>query len=139
MKKQIFRKDDRVFDIDYGWGVVEIVNDLDSFPIYVRFENNYVKYTIDGKKYSNSIAPTLSFTKYELGGKFSQERPIDYKNYLNKWGKFWNGNSEDIVIDKLSYYHESHDNPFSIARCESFKFFQPLTDEQIKVLELENN
>lgn len=134
MSKQIFRKDDRVFDIDYGWGVVVAVNDLDSLPIYVRFENNYVKYTTDGKKSSNSIAPTLSFTKYELGDKFSQEKTINYANYVGKWGKFWNSNSENIVIDKLDFYHKSHDKPFSIARCESFEFFQPLTDKQIKIL-----
>lgn len=80
MKKQIFKKGDRVFDIRFGWGRV-VCKDKDIlFPIYVQFDDDddaqeIVFYTSDGKNMPCDILPLLSFTDYTLQG-FSQERPI---------------------------------------------------------------
>lgn len=141
MKKQIFRKDDRVFDVRYGWGIVQFINNLDSFPLYVKFENGYAKYTIDGKNSTKSIAPELSFTRYENGGKLSQERPVNYEDCIGKWGEFWNDYG-DKIIDRLLYIK---DEEFEQLRFKAYKaneyysYFEPLTEKEIKVLGLKNN
>ena len=136
MSNQIFKKEDRVFDINFGWGVVKSTTDYGNFPIGVDFGNGFIiKYTIDGKLFIRSIFPTLSFTEYKIGDKINQERPINNYDYIGKWGRFWNYGKEDIIIDKLIYYHQSHDKPFS-TRHESFDFFEPLSDEQLEMLRL---
>lgn len=62
--KDIFRKGDRVFHIQYGWGTIhEILSDM-----YVFDKGG--KYLGFPKKNNK----TLSFTEYTLEG-FSQERP----------------------------------------------------------------
>lgn len=72
--KSIFKVGDKVFDIRYGWGIVEdIIKDWEYLN-RVCFENNiYESYTYDGR-FNRSIMPFLSFTEYKLEG-FSQERP----------------------------------------------------------------
>lgn len=80
MKKQIFKKGERVFDIRYGWGKV-VYKDKDIlFPIYVQFDDDddaqeIVFYTRDGKNMPGDKLPLLSFTEYILQG-FTQERLI---------------------------------------------------------------
>ena len=79
MEKQIFKAGDKVYHIEYGWGVVKD-NKCDhviNFPIVVEFkEHNLIVFSNDGKEIIGSKQPTLSFTEYTLQG-FSQERPIE--------------------------------------------------------------
>lgn len=78
MEKEIFKAGDRVYHIEYGWGVVKD-NKCDhviNFPIVVEFkEHNLIVFSNDGKEIIGSKQPTLSFTEYTLQG-FTQERPI---------------------------------------------------------------
>jgi hypothetical protein len=69
----IFKEGDKVFDIQYGWGIVKRIDFDANYPIFCRFDNYKQCYSIDGKIISGAI-PTLSFTEYTLEG-FSQERP----------------------------------------------------------------
>ena len=62
--KEIFKVEDKVFDLKYGWGFVYDAR----CPIIVRFS----EYTVS---YAKKDLKTLSFTEYTLQG-FSQERPI---------------------------------------------------------------
>jgi hypothetical protein len=71
--KTIFKEGDKVFDIQYGWGIVKHIDFDANYPIFCRFDNDKQCYSIDGKIISGAI-PTLSFTEYTLEG-FSQERP----------------------------------------------------------------
>lgn len=71
--KTIFKEGDKVFDIQYGWGIVKRIDFDANYPIFCRFDNDKQCYSIDGKIISGAI-PTLSFTEYTLEG-FSQERP----------------------------------------------------------------
>lgn len=64
MDKEIFKVEDKVFDLKYGWGFVYDAR----CPIIVRFS----EYTVS---YAKKDLKTLSFTEYTLQG-FSQERPI---------------------------------------------------------------
>ena len=73
--KEIFKEGDRVFHVEYGWGVVRFEESI-NFPILVEFsEDEVMSFTLDGKETTESKQSLLSFTEYTLQG-FSQERPI---------------------------------------------------------------
>ena len=146
MEKQIFKKGDRVFDIRFGWGKVVDDNRACLFPIGIQFDDDdsqeVIVYTDDGKLSLGEESPLLSFTEYTLQG-FTQERPINYDDYVGKWGKFWavikDVGIQNTVIGHLSDYNENDIEGFPFA-CEEtggyYTNFEPLTEEQIKVLGL---
>ena len=143
MAKKIFEKGDRVFDVRYGWGTIKKYNANCTFPIGVQFDRENIQdliyYLKSGKDYEIDDVGLLSFTEYDLiNGGFSQERPIDYKEYIGKWGKFWNNYIEKFIITTLDDYFMNDNKPFE-TNCGFFKHFEPLTDEQIKVLGLKND
>ena len=82
MEKQIFKVGDKVYHVDYGWGIIDHIEDNiednfnDKHPIQVTFEEDTKYFTIDGRYYDYSKNKSLSFTEYTLQG-FSQERPIE--------------------------------------------------------------
>ena len=79
MSKEIFKVGDKVYHIEYGWGVVKDnkCDHVSNFPIVVEFkEHNLIVFSNDGKEIIGSKQPTLSFTEYTLQG-FTQERPIE--------------------------------------------------------------
>jgi hypothetical protein len=76
MEKTVFKKGDRVFDIQYGWGIVTHIFEDHSFPIRVQYNHEADYYTSSGKASVNESKSILSFTEYTLQG-FSQERPVD--------------------------------------------------------------
>ena len=125
MEKEIFRKEDKVFDISYGWGIVKLIDNYAKFPIGVKFGDNLISYTADGKKSLISVAPTLSFTEYGLNNKFTQKRPINY-----------NDNPKYFTIGILKGYEQDGHKPFQSVSLD-FQKFKPLTEEQVKILELE--
>lgn len=100
MEKQIFKKGYQVFDIRFGWGIVEEIDESNNlYPVRVVFdsyENDYVVYTHEGRKDILEETPLLSFTEYTLEG-FSQERPINYDDYIGKWGTFWDDGDKSFV------------------------------------------
>jgi len=78
----IFKKGDRVFDIEYGWGSVIEVQILNRCAIKVLFDAKCQHtYLFDGQYPSEGGYPrkVLSFTEYTLEG-FSQERPEELPN-----------------------------------------------------------
>ena len=137
MDKQIFKIGDRVFDIMYGWGVVEELHQDEerSYPLIVRFPGfDTLYYTRDGKSNTSDSHPILSFTEYGFDNRFSQERPINYNDYIGKWGKFWNDCSKEYTISKLEKVKlNKFKSNTSIALYDNF---EPLTEEQIKILNL---
>ena len=143
MDEQIFKVGDRVFDIRYGWGTIKKYNANYTFPIGVWFDRkdiqDLIHYLKSGKDYEIDDAGLLSFTEYDLvNGGFNQERPIKYEDYIGKWGKFWNYNTEYFTIGILKGYEQDSYKPFQSISLD-FKNFKPLTDEQIKVLGLKND
>lgn len=137
MDKQIFKIGDRVFDIMYGWGVVEELHQDEerSYPLIVRFPGfDTLYYTRDGKSNTSDSHPILSFTEYGFDNRFSQERPINYNDYIGKWGKFWDDCSKEYTISKLEKVKlNKFKSNTSIALYDNF---EPLTEEQIKILNL---
>lgn len=137
MDKQIFRKGDRVFDIIFGWGkVTEVYYPQDrDYPVSVQFENSVIIYTYDGKWAHGDSYSRLSFTEYGFDDRFSQERPIDYTEYIGKWGKFWDIDVKTCIIDRLIECKPDDEYYFTTSEF-GYLNFEPLTDEQIKILEL---
>ena len=134
----IFKIGDRVFDIRFGWGEVKEIQEEGIHVVRVDFDNCSSSYTKDGKGYHTDLSPLLSFTEYDLvNGGFSQERPINYDDYEGKWGAFWDSNKDILLIGKLSAYDntENEDHPFE-NEFGYYANFEPLTEEQIKVLNL---
>lgn len=134
--KTIFKVGDRVFDIRTGWGEVthsytsDWENLISDYLVCdVKFDNGEVcHYT------KNGALKSLSFTEYGFDKRFTQERFMDYEEYIGKWGKFWNDKKEYIVSKLERYSSEGFRTTTSIAL---YKFFEPLTEEQLKVLNLE--
>ena len=138
MKKQTFEKGDRVFDIRFGWGTVITENIvIDSFnPMVVQFDDEELRnyYTLRGK----DITKLLSFTEYELQG-FSQEKPINHEKHVGKWGKFWDSDKDILLIGKLLAYDNTENEGYPFENeFGYYANFEPLTEEQIKVLGLCN-
>lgn len=82
-RQPVFKVNDRVFDINYGWGKITCIRaDVeDDYPVEVKFENDEEDcYTLEGM--SNISYPRfLSFTEYNLEtGGFSQDRKDIYNN-----------------------------------------------------------
>lgn len=134
--KTIFKKGDRVFDIRFGWGKVVYKDKEILFPIGVQFDDDddsqeIVFYTNDGKNMPSDKLPLLSFTEYTLQG-FSQERSIDYDEYIGKWGKFNDHGEEDCSICKLK--DVNYKGQFVDYLGNKWDGFEPLTDEQVELL-----
>lgn len=125
MGKQIFKKGDRVFMHLFGWGVITDTNVHGHPKIYhVYFDNDD---ELELKEYE------LSFTEYTLQN-FTQERPINYADYIGKWGKFWdNDGTDDFRVRLLK---EVDGFLFIDKNEDAWGNFKPLTEEQIKILEL---
>ena len=138
--KTIFKKGDRVFDIGFGWGTVKKVLDTSyhNYPIIVFFDNigNVITYASDGS-FGAGMPQMLSFTEYTLQG-FSQERLVNYEEYIGKWGKFTDvSNNNDFVIGRLSSFKVSNDETyFATESGDAYNTFEPFMEEQIKVLGL---
>lgn len=137
MEKQIFKTGDRVFDIRYGWGkVIRITTDM--YPIEVLFKQYGIKtYTPSGSTEIEGFV-SLSFTEYAFDG-FSQKRPVpaELDEWIGKWGKFYDSNPNNFIIDRLKSITPEKTKRFFGENTYFYMNFQPLTEEQIKILGLE--
>ena len=136
--KTIFEKGDKVFDIRFGWGVVIFMYSFDwnkeddsKLICVVEFKN-------EGEiHYTKEIAlKLLSFTEYTLEG-FNQEKQINWDDYIGKWcifSEYPEDNEDFILIGKLISVNKN--GRFHSGRC-NFAICEPLTEEQIKILNLE--
>lgn len=139
----MFKEGDRVFDIVNGWGEITYLYNYDweklaseHLACVVKFHNG------EERHYTKYVAlKSLSFTEYGFDERFTQERPIDYEKCIGKWGKFWNKDEKTVVIGKLFQYDTySSYLPFGMntrdLETTFYTNFEPLTEEQTKVLEL---
>ena len=137
MKKQIFEKGDRVFHYLKGWGeIVHTYSDNweevdDNYTVcVVKFESSeelehFTKYL---------ATKMLSFTEYTLQG-FTQEKPVNYEDYIGKWGVFWDKRFNGYYISKLKEIDVNNGfTEFVDSDSGKWDKFRPLTKEQIKIL-----
>jgi len=105
--QNLFQIGDKVFDIQYGWGIVEKITQDWQYINFVRFDNNiYDSYTYDGKS-DRSFFPFLSFTEYTMQG-FSQERPEE----LLKKGQICWGRNELPSEWNIGYFFEKRGDKY---------------------------
>lgn len=133
-----FKVGDTVYDsANFGKGIVESIMGDDN-PIYVKFNEKMENYTGDGRIYSVS-RPTLSFKPYDKLSDITQDRKdidIDYSPYIGKWGLFWDV-EEVKVIGKLKSVYLVKPSVFGMEIGLRYHHFQPLTDDQVKSLNLD--
>ena len=139
MKKQTFEKGDRVFDIRYGWGIVKYIYTIDwekAGPDYLVCEVEFNKEEEKCLYTKKSAIQMLSFTEYTLQG-FTQEKPVNYEKYIGKWGMFWDSDKDILLIGKLLAYDNTENEGYPFENeFGYYANFEPLTEEQIKVLGL---
>lgn len=144
-----FEVNQKVFDYSYGWGkIVKIATTSDNSkePIIVFINNKdiYSFYDLEGRnvclidniiKY-RADKPTLATKEYNLKD-FTQEKQIDYSDYLGKYGMFWDEDKKFPLIAILESFINDNSYPFkSCGGMGYYSNFEPLTDEQLKVLGL---
>lgn len=129
-----FKEGERVFDIRYGWGIVE--EPMNECFVTVRFDGDEVTECYDER---NAVT-MLSYEEYELHGKCS----INYRKYVGKWGVFtdYNNDIEDAFIGRLKEVCIHNGNiRFAVETSDGeleMKRFIPLTDDMLKRLNLKN-
>lgn len=139
MKKQTFEKGDRVFHYLKGWG--EIVHTYSDN--WEEVDGNYIVCVVKFESSEELVHFTkylatkmLSFTEYTLQG-FSQEKPVNYEEYVGKRGKFWDSDKDVLLIGKLLAYDNTENEGYPFENeFGYYANFEPLTEEQIKVLGL---
>lgn len=135
-----FKINQKVFDYSYGWGKIIIIYKENKLTVLYSGDLK-VEYTKKGFRYLNntniiSSLPTLATEEYTLNG-FTQEYKEDYVQYIGKWGKFWDEDfDKDFVISILYYYNDENEYKFITNDDKCYEFFEPLTEEQIRVLGL---
>lgn len=127
MEKQIFKIGDKAYNHKYGWGKVTDVKYAKG-----RFLYN-IEFIEVWDMFDDS---SLSFTEYTLDG-FSQERSINYEEYIGKWGVFKKF-TETKAIGKLKRYNPNKTYSFLMENGVEYTRFEPLTEEQLKALNLKN-
>ena len=135
----IFKVGDKVFDIQYGWGEITHIHISEWSVLASDFVYCEVKFdTGEVHRYTKiGASKSLSFTEYAFDNRISQKRLIDYNDYLGKWGKFWDYDfKKSCIIGKLCRYHSEDSKPFKVISLH-FEYFEPLSEEQIKTLNLE--
>jgi hypothetical protein len=125
--KTVFKVGDKVFDIKYGWGVVDRIWSDGMYPVSVKFLIDEEHYTYNGRQYPKD-PPRLSFTEYTLQG-FSQERPVVLpevgelvlvRNHeIERWRTF-----EFHSFDGLLYNCFNQDGFIAFKECKRFKFIE---------------
>lgn len=132
MEKHIFKTGDRVFVYGFGWGVIKQQQDYIGLS-FITFETGD-----EAGKIQAIYSSFVSFTEYTLQNA-SQERPINYEEYIGKWGIFRSRGLQKFIIDKLKSVNPYEDRKFCAETDTTYYFtFDPLTEEQLKALNLKN-
>ena len=76
----------------------------------------------------------LSFTEYTLRG-FNQKHKEDYSKHIGKWCIFKDSEEDALYINKLRSFDVN--GFFQDSEYISWNICEPLTEEQIKILNLE--
>lgn len=93
----------KVFDIRFGWGVVESVTNSLPYPIIVQFVIENCTYTENGSLPTIDNCPTLSLSEYNLvSGGFTSITDLD-KPKVGYVGYFWDyeGDFGGLLYSKL--------------------------------------
>ena len=138
-----------VFDYTFKFGTIVKINQTTSGEKYlvVMFGNfkNPINYDLTGRLmimhqgyiHTRAVNPTLATKEYYLEG-FTQEPQIDYREYIDNWGKFGFSKDEIEIIGILKDFRETSEGlqyfyPFDDRNID-YEYFEPLSDEEMKYL-----
>lgn len=138
-----------VFDFAFKFGTVIKINQTKDGEKYlvVMFGNikNPINYDLTGRLIDlqqgyvrvRAVNPTLATKEYYLEG-FTQEPQIDYREYIDNWGKFGFSKDEIEFIGILKDFRETSEGlkyfyPFNDRNID-YEYFEPLSDEEMKYL-----
>ena len=148
-EKVEFYVNQNIFDYTFKFGTVVQINQTANGEKYlvVNFENvkNSVYYDLTGRLiimyqgyiHTRAVNPTLATKEYYLE-EFTQEQQIDYREYINSWGKFGYSKDEIEFIGILKDFRETSEGlkyfyPFDDRNID-FEYFEPLTDDEFRSL-----
>jgi len=142
MKNKQFRRPFKVGDkvrcAMFGVGEVLSIDSHESTPVVVKIEREGVKrrYTLSGIWYSEYKYPVLfHLDEYPAEMAALQESPMIQEPEPGQWCLFWDGPT--IISKALSKFKEMY-GCFYVSNAGShWNYCQPLTDEQVKSLNLE--
>ena len=97
-----FQKGDRVFDIRYGWGTINLDNGI---YFNVKFNDVYSPFAYTHKD-TNKL---LSFTEYTLDG-YTSEKPKP------SWNNIWDDFLESEYNSVVHYLDENFEPP--VRKCK---------------------
>lgn len=132
MSNYNFKKEDRVYVANIGWGKIinvfsEEKNALISFDNYEK--TRYIPFEF------------ISYEEYEFESSFIQ---MNVNEMIGKIGYFYDSSNRNILISRLIAYDNSKEYPFQSdlmiyqgdgeAEPISFEMFKPLSEEEIKSL-----
>lgn len=146
--KTKFKIGQKVYDYIFFRNTKGIVKDikevLGKTIVEVDFSGIIFRYSYDGKLIDRldnrfiTFTPTLSTKPYTLEN-FTQEEQIDWEKFEGVWGIFYDEGKAKVIGKLNGYYPDSRVKEyFSCEQCDEngFEFYQPLTEEQTKILNL---
>lgn len=126
-----FELNQRVFDIRYGFGEVVLL-DYKNDIIMARYPYHNSLVDIE---YDTDDMVLLSNKEYkleEVEEEMSKEEQIS--DYIGLFGRFYDGNDNLVGIAKLREYRPDLEKPVSAGNGLYFKRFEPLTNEEFRIL-----
>lgn len=139
--KSKFKLNQRVFDFFFGWGTVKEIEKSCLSVLFDKKPEESIWYHLNGTICEQvTDKPTLATKEYTLNG-FTQEDTIDWSKYFHTWGVFYDEKEDFESTNRIGRLY-NYDNsttiyPFESYESESYMNFKPLTEEQIKILNLE--
>jgi len=122
-----------VFAYRFEHEVEQEFNSKSEAEKYFKKNKKYFEDVLMEELENNSIKRN-NITDFELIDSY-----IDYSKYIGKLGRFWNRSQLPVVIDLLNDYYtdEGGKVTFELVNNEGeFDSFRPLTEEEIKILNL---
>lgn len=122
-----------VFAYRFEHEVEQEFNSKSEAEEYFKKNKKYFEDVLMGELENNSIKRN-NITNFELIDSY-----IDYSKYIGKLGRFWNRSQLPVVIDLLNNYYTDEGGKVtfeSLNNEEEFDNFRPLTEEEIKILNL---
>lgn len=124
----------RVFDVFFGWGVIEeYIHSVLDCPIVVQFDVYKKKYTLLGYRYAHYLSQSLSLTEYTLEkGGFTPISDYWTKPKVGDWGYFWDNEDTGFVYYSQLTIISEMEYPYELPNGAAYKYFSHEIPEHIK-------
>lgn len=137
-----FKEFDYVYSDEFGFGTVsKVYNEGADVLLDIKLERP-CEYTESFKSKPEiktvRAEDTDLVTVETVEVEYHKDDKIDYTKYIGKWGKF-EIDEDSMLVAKLNYFRKDDQHRFSNDGYDFHYSFEPLTEEELKVLKLEND